>query len=81
VRPASPSLAQLTATTTYRDATQKIDSYAAYAELTAAIMPRWQATLGLRYSEDQKSQHARYDGVGFPGTVASFVERSDANSS
>jgi iron complex outermembrane receptor protein len=55
-----------------RDATQKIDSYAAYAELTAPILPRWQATLGMRYSEDQKSLHARYDGV-------SFVERSDAD--
>jgi iron complex outermembrane receptor protein len=62
-----------------RDATQKIDSYAAYAELTATIMPRWQATLGMRYSEDRKSLHARYDGVGFPGTVTGFAERSDAD--
>ena len=62
-----------------RDATQKIDSYAAYAELTATIMPRWQATVGMRYSEDQKSLRARYDGVGFPGTVATLSERSDAD--
>ena len=63
-----------------RDAMQKIDSYAAYGEVTSPVLhPRLQATFGLRYSEDRKSLRAVYQGVGFPGTVTSFVERSSAD--
>lgn len=63
-----------------RDATQKIDSYAAFGELTAPLgSPRLKGTVGLRYTRDEKSLRATFQGVGFPGTVSSFAENSEAD--
>lgn len=63
-----------------RDATQKIDSYAAFGEVTAPLgSPRLKGTVGLRYTRDEKSLRATFTGVGFPGTVASFTENSEAD--
>jgi iron complex outermembrane receptor protein len=63
-----------------RDATQKINSYAAFGEVTVPLgSPRLKGTLGLRYTRDEKTLDATYQGVGFPGTVASFAESSSAN--
>lgn len=63
-----------------RDATQKIDSYAAFGELTAPLgSPRLKGTVGLRYTRDEKSLRATFQGVGFPGTVGSFAEDSEAD--
>jgi iron complex outermembrane receptor protein len=63
-----------------RDATQEIDSYAAFGEITLPIAgPRLTGTLGVRYSRDEKSLDANYLGAGFPGTVARFEEHSVAD--
>lgn len=63
-----------------RDATQKIDSYAAFGELTAPLgSPRLKGTIGVRYTRDEKTLDATFRGVGFPGTVASFAERASAD--
>lgn len=63
-----------------RVATQEIDSYAAYGEVTAPLFnPRLKGTAGLRYTRDEKTLNAAFTGVGFPGSVAFFEEDSEAN--
>ncbi len=63
-----------------RDAAQTIDSYAAFGELTTPLGdPRLKGTVGLRYTRDEKSLRSTFQGVGFPGTVDSFAERSSAD--
>ncbi len=60
-----------------RDATQEIDSYAAYGEITLPIAgPRLSATVGLRYTRDDKSLEATFAGVGFPASVDFHEEDS-----
>ena len=63
-----------------RDAEQTINSYAVFGEITTPVFdPRLKGTLGLRYTRDEKKLAARYTGVGFPGSVDEFAERSSAN--
>jgi len=63
-----------------RDATQTIDSYAAYGEVTAPLFtPRLKGTAGLRFTRDEKTLDATFTGVGFPGSVDSFEENGEAN--
>ena len=63
-----------------RDATQKIDSYAAYGEVTAPLFStRLKGTAGLRYTRDEKTLDAKFAGVGFPGSVDFFEEENEAN--
>lgn len=63
-----------------RDATQKINSYAAYGEITTPLFsPRLKGTAGIRYTRDEKSLDASFAGVGFPGSVDFFEENSEAD--
>ncbi len=63
-----------------RDATQEIDSYAAYGEVTTPLFsPRLKGTAGFRYTRDEKTLDADFTGVGFPGSVDFFAEDSEAN--
>lgn len=61
-----------------RDAEQLIDSFAAYGEITAPVGPRLTATVGARYTRDDKSLDATFNG-GFLGSIDFFAEDSDAN--
>lgn len=59
---------------------QDIRSYAAFGEVTAPLMSeRLKGTFGLRWTRDEKSVDALYTGVGFPGTVATYRQQSEAD--
>ena len=63
-----------------RDATQGIDSYSAYGEVTAQLFsPRLKGTAGFRYTRDEKTLDAEFAGVGFPGSVDFFAEDNEAD--
>lgn len=63
-----------------RDANQKINSFATFGEISGPLGgPRLTGALGLRFTRDEKSLSARFTGVGFPGSVSAFNERSSAN--
>lgn len=50
-------------------------SVAAFGEVTIPIAHASRLTGGLRVNHDDKAYDSRFVGIGFPGTVGSFVER------
>ena len=63
-----------------RNAEQGIDSYAVFGEVSGPLAhPRLLGTLGLRFTRDNKDFDATFTGVGFPGSVTSFAEKSSAS--
>lgn len=56
----------------YRDNTYKTTSISAFGEVTAPVARNLEATVGLRYTHDNKDMNATFLGNGFPGTAVSF---------
>lgn len=57
-----------------RDNTYKTTSIGVFGEVTAPVARNLEATVGLRYTHDNKDIDATYIGNGFPGTVGSFAQ-------
>ncbi|MEH2541423.1 MULTISPECIES: TonB-dependent receptor [unclassified Bradyrhizobium] len=50
------------------------NSYAAFGEATVPLIGALKGTLGLRATHEEKTASYRYNGVGTPGTVASYAQ-------